>query len=733
MVNFKRRTARQASCRDARSGVFGSVAKALLTLPLLAPLMLAGCYGAGSSLQQVAAPVDDSARLSDGSDGRDWPGYGRTFGEQHYSPLTDINDSNIANLGIAWALELPPGPVATQPIAVDGVIYLATGLSVIRAVDAVSGKLLWTYDPKVGDVAGAKLRQGWGSRGIGYWHGKVYTGTIDGRLIAVDAKTGKEVWSAQTTDGESDGRYVTTAPRVMNGRVLIGHGGADSSNIRGYVVAYDAESGKELWRFYTVPGNPANGFEDKAQEMAAKTWYGEWWKYGGGANVWNAMSYDPETDTVFIGTGNGAPWNRKIRSEGKGDNLFVSSIVALDGRTGGYKWHYQTNPGESWDYNAVMDMHLATVVVDGRERKVLMQAPKNGFLYVLDRETGKLIAANKIVKVTWASSIDLTTGRPVQDPDSWYPDGKNFELWPSFTGAHSAPPSAYDPRTGMMYIPTIEKGAVYHDRDTKIEGWKRAPLNAYDFGVNFSFTAKISDPLQNTSWLLAVDPLTGKQAWKVRTPHDMNGGLMVTAGNLVFQGQNDGMFSAYNTRNGALLWRIDAQAPVIGAPISFRANGRQYITVVAGMGSSASNVLAVGGATDLWDYQTQTRRLLTFAIGGKVRLPKPGPMKAAVPADPDYRSDPAVEEQGAAAYTLRCFGCHGPAALSGGGAPDLRKSAIPLSAEAFAGVVRDGLLRANGMPDFKEMDDQTREALRQYLRKRMNDLRQPEAGATTKH
>ena len=646
----------------------GDLARALI---VACPLLLAGCYEPNAGLPQAGVAQSDSTRLSDASDGKDWPAYGRTFGEQHFSPLTDINDSNVGSLGLAWALELPPGPVATQPIAVDGVIYMATGLSIVRAVDAVTGKLLWTYDPKVGEVAGAKLRQGWGARGIAYWQGKVFTGTVDGRLIAIDVKSGQAVWSAQTTDGDKDGRYITGAPRVMNGRVLIGHGGADSSDIRGYVAAYDADSGKELWRFYTVPGNPANGFEDKAQEMAAKTWAGEYWKYGGGANVWNAMSYDPETDTVFIGTGNGAPWNRKVRSAGVGDNLFICSIVAIDAKTGAYKWHYQVNPGESWDYNAVMDMHLAEVVIDGKPRKVLMQAPKNGFLYVLDRETGQLLAANKIAKVTWASSIDIKTGRPVQDPNSWYPDGKNFELWPSFTGAHSAPPSAYDPRNGVMFIPTIEKGAVYHDRDTNKENWKRAPLNAYDFAVNFSFTDKISDPLQNTSWLLAVDPVTGRPLWKVRTPHDMNGGLMATAGNLVFQGQNDGIFAAYESRSGRNLWRFDAQAPVIGAPITFTAGGRQYVTVVAGMGSSASNVLAIGGANDLWDYETQTRRLLTFAIGGTMKLPKPGPMKAAAPADPDYRADPAVEARGGRGSPPRCFGCHGPAAVARRRPPDL--------------------------------------------------------------
>jgi len=698
----------------------------LLGSALALPLLLAGCQRTPApetarTAQQVDAR-DDNALLADASDGRNWPAFGRTYGEQHFSPLSEINTGNVATLGLAWALDLPPAPSATQPIAVDGVIYMSSGLSIVRAVDALSGRLLWTYDPQVGAVAGTKLRQGWGNRGIAYWQGKVYTGTVDGRLIAVDAKTGAEVWSAQTTE-KDDGRYITGAPRILNGRVIIGHGGGDSADIRGYVSTYDAGSGKFLWRFYTVPGNPALGFEDKTQEMAATTWAGEWWKYGGGANVWSAISYDPETDTVFIGTGNGAPWNRRVRSAGEGDNLFVCSIVALDAKTGAYKWHYQVNPGESWDYNAAMDIQLATVEVDGQARKVLMQAPKNGFLYVIDRLNGKLLAANKIAKVTWAEKIDLATGRPVEDPGARYPDGRDFEMWPSFTGAHSATPSAYDPGTGMLYIPLIERGAIFNDRGVKRDGWKRMPDNAYDFAVSFNFTTKIEDPLHNTSWLLAVDPRTGRQAWKIPTPNHFNGGLMATAGRLVFQGQHDGLFNAYDAADGRRLWQFDAQAPVIGAPISYSVNGRQYVSVVAGMGTGASNVLAIGGIEAAFDYRSQPRRLLTFALGGTAVVPKVARGRTPAPPDPEFRSNPAAESAGGTVYAQRCFGCHGPAAISGGGSPDLRLSAVPQSAEAFASIVRDGALRANGMPDFSEMDDASREALRQYLRLRAEEFR----------
>ena len=695
------------------SFLFGAAAAGLL--------LLSGCGGNPAADPAELREKAMAVGLLEGADGDNWPAYGGTYGELHFSPLTEINQQNVAQLGLVSWLDLAPAPVATQPIAVDGVIYMSSGLSIVRAVDALSGKELWVYDPQVAEVGGAKLIQGWGNRGIAYWDGKVYTGTIDGRLIAVDARTGKEAWSVQTTL-PGDGRYITGAPRVMNGRVVIGHGGADSSDVRGYVTTYDAQTGKQLWRFFTVPGNPADGFENDAMKLAAKTWHGEWWKYGGGGNVWNAMSYDPDTDTLFIGTGNGAPWNRHIRSEGKGDNLFVCSIVALDGKTGAYKWHYQVNPGESWDYNAAMDMHLADVTIDGKVHKALVQAPKNGFLYVIDRNSGKLLAANKIAKVTWAKGIDLRTGRPIENPGIRFDKGQSFELWPSYTGAHSAPPSAFDPRTQVMYIPLIERGAIYHDRGIDPKTWKRAPDNAYDFGVNIDFSQPIKEPLHNTSYLAAFDPKTGKNLWKVKTPRSINGGLMVTAGDIVFQGQNDGLFIAYDSRSGKKLWSFDAQAPVIGAPITYRIKGRQYITVVAGMGTSVSNVLAVSGFGDLMGYRDQQRRVLTFALGGTAKLPAPPP-KSETPEDPDYKAEPTVEAQGATVYNTYCVGCHGLGGLSGGGAPKLTRSPVILSEEAFRSVVHEGALKANGMPPFAKLTDAQLAALRQYLRKSAHDAR----------
>lgn len=457
--------------------------------------------------------------LSDDSDGRDWAAFGRTFGEQHYSPLSEIDSGTVKRLGLAWFMDLGSGNSVTGPLAVDGVLYFATAYSLVHAVDAQTGRLLWRYDPKAIEVSGRKLRQGWGIRGIAWWDGKIYTGTQDGRLIALDAKAGTLVWSVMTTE-EDDLRFISGAPRVFAGKVIIGHGGADGGATRGYVSTYDADTGALLWRFHTVPGNPADGFESEAMEMAAKTWSGEWWKHGGGGTVWNAMTYDAESNSVYLGTGNGAPWNHKIRSEGKGDNLFLSSIVALDADSGAYKWHYQTNPAESWDFNAAMDMELADLTIDGKLRKVLMTAPKNGFFYVIDRTNGKLISAKPFVKVTWAKEIDIESGRPVEDPGARYPDGSSFNMAPGPMGAHTWLPMSYSPISGLVYLPTIELSTNFSDTGITAETWTRTPGNAVDGALNAAF------PLDETgaSFLVAWNPVTQKPDWKIPTPGYWNGG-----------------------------------------------------------------------------------------------------------------------------------------------------------------------------------------------------------------
>jgi quinohemoprotein ethanol dehydrogenase len=689
----------------------------MLRVALPCGLLVALCLSSPALQAADGGAAAAAADLLDSADGGDWPGYGRSYGEQHYSPLGDVNTETISRLKLAWWLDLPIGPSTTAPVEVDGVIYFARGYSVVNAVDAVSGKLLWTYDPDVAAASGQKLRTNWGSRGIAWWNGKVYTGTADGRLIAINAKTGVPVWSVLTI-GKDDQRYITGAPRVFDGKVAIGHGGADFGAVRGYVTTYDAETGKQLWRFYTVPGDPAKGFENKAMAMAAKTWSGQWWKYGGGGTVWNAMTYDPETDSLLIGTGNGAPWNHRVRSRGKGDNLFLCSIVALDARTGAYKWHYQINPAESWDFNAAMDIELADLEIDGKRRKVAMTAPKNGFYYVIDRITGKLISAEPFATVTWAKKIDLSTGRPVEDPRIRFPNGTTFVMRPTPVGAHSWQPMAYSPKAGLAFIPTIELASPFNDVGVNPETWQRGPGVNLDNAETFSYVLDGSIPDSGTSLLQAWDPVGQKQVWRVPTPAMINGGVLATAGDLVFQGQVDGRFNAYAAGSGKPLWSFDAQNAIAGTPISYRAGGRQYITILTGYGTVAAIFGPLLTKYNL-DYRTQKRRVLTFVLDGTAVLPTPlTPVKADPLPDPTFQIDTARADRGTIGYGMRCGICHGLDAVAGGNAPDLRMSPVPLDSDAFAAVVQGGSLISAGMPGFSDLSDADREDIRQYIRTR---------------
>ena len=680
--------------------------------------ILLGCNSTSRQENDAARkPEPWEQQLDDASNGDDWPAFGRTYGEQHYSPLTDINLDNVKDLGLVWSVDLPPGNPATGPIEVGGTVYLASGYSVVRAIDVETGKVKWTYDPKAPEASGIRLRQGWGSRGIAYWNHKVITATQDGRLIALDENSGQPVWSVQTLpDGAP--MFISGPPRVFDGKVIIGNAGSDESAVRGFVTAFDADSGRPLWKFFTVPGNPANGFEDEAQEMAAKTWSGDWWKYGGGGSVWNAITYDKANDQILIGTGNGAPWNHKIRSMGKGDNLFVCSIVALDAKTGKYKWHYQVNPGESWDFNAAMDMELADLVIDGKPRQVVMTAPKNGFFYVIDRKDGKLISAEPFVDVTWAKGIDIKSGRPIENPGVRYESGKTT-FRPTPLGAHSWMPMAYNPQTKLTYIPAIDLQATFDDTGITRENFEFAGGMGLSPGVGYSIDAGGKSV---TGWLIAWDPVAQKARWKLPMETHGNGGIMTTAGQLVFQGRPDGGFSAYDATNGKRVWNFDARAGVVAPPISYRHKGRQYVTVVAGIGTSVGLFGPMFAQYGI-DYRTQARRVLTFAIGGKEQLPPRTPYRATAFNDPDFKLDPALAERGEGIFGGRCAVCHGTGAIAGGTAPDLRGSAAVADPDTFRQIVKEGALVANGMPQFGEFHPDQIEALRHYLRSRAAILR----------
>jgi quinohemoprotein ethanol dehydrogenase len=676
-------------------------------------LILAICIGSSDADSRVSA---DDPQFNDAGNGTNWPGYGRTYDESHFSPLDQINVGNVDRLGLKWSFDVTePGGTVGAPLAVDGILYFPVGHSIIHAMSAETGRLLWTYDPKVGEVAGPKLRLGWGSRGIAYWNGKIFTGTQDGRVIAIDARTGKEIWTAHTLK-PGDGLAITGAPRVFVGKVIIGNGGADYSAVRGYVTAYDTETGKQLWRFYTVPGDPAKGFENKAMEMAAKTWTGELWKHGGGGTAWNASTYDPEFDRIYIGTGNGSPWNAKIRSPSGGDNLFLCSIVALDAKTGKYVWHYQVNPAESWDWNAAMDIALATLEIAGKPRKVLMQAPKNGFFYVIDRETGNLISAEPFAEQNWAKRIDLQTGRPVENPEIRMFDGKH-PMWPSgAAGAHSWEPMAYSPKTKLVYIPTTELSETMNDLEINLKTWKRGEGLNLDKSFQPLEFGPVPKMANNFGHLQAFDPVKQRRVWSVPLGAPLNGGVAATGGNLVFQGNMKGRFVAYAADTGKVLWDYDAQTGIIGQPITYLVKGKQYVTVLSGVSATPGMMAGLGGVP-IWDYRTQKRRVLAFVLDGKASLPPvQKPTAASQLKVLGFPVEGTLALQGAGVYQEKCMMCHGISLRAGGSAPDLRQSPAAADEAVFSKIVRGGILKDSGMPQF-DLSDAQLKALRNYIGK----------------
>ncbi|AYW41086.1 MULTISPECIES: PQQ-dependent dehydrogenase, methanol/ethanol family [Pseudomonas aeruginosa group] len=662
-----------------------------------------------ASLSQ-AAQVNQATIVASEKDGSQWLSHGRTYDEQRFSPLQQITDQNASKLGLAWYLDLDNhrGLEAT-PLFSDGVLYASLSWSRVVAIDVKSGKLLWTFDPQIDRGKARDACCDAVNRGVALWQGKVYVGTLDGRLIALDSKSGHQVWSQQTTDN-SKPYTITGAPRVVKGKVIIGTSGAEYG-VRGYFSAYDAESGSMVWRFYTVPGDPAKPYEHPELAEAAKTWKGDqYWKLGGGGTVWDGMAYDPELDLLYVGTGNGSPWNRELRSPGGGDNLYLSSILAVRPDSGKLAWHYQVTPGDTWDFTATQQLTLATLEIQGQQRKVIMQAPKNGFFYVLDRESGKLLSAEKFGKVTWAERIDLATGRPVEAPGVRY-EKEPIVMWPSPFGAHNWHSMSYNPRTGLVYIPYQEIPGVYRN-----EGKDFKVRNGFNTGAGFSDATEI--PREAVSGaLLAWDPVKQKEAWRVPYSYYWNGGTLSTAGNLVFQGTADGKFIAYSADKGKQLWSFEAQTGIVAAPISYRFEGEQYVAVMAGWGGVAP--LIGGDAANAPGVSNQSR-LLVFKLDGKASLP-PQPKKVAVTNNRVPQPVTASPEDLAAGQQLYgnyCSVCHGVGAVSGGLVPDLRKSDESRRG-IFSMIVLDGALRPLGMPSFKDsLTPEDVEKIKQYVMSR---------------
>lgn len=687
-------------------------------------LALSGC-----APKSHEAPEVDAKRLSAAeTDAGNWMSYGRTYKEQRYSPLKQIDPRNVEALGLAWYADFPddgtPRGLEATPLVIDGVLYTTTAYSRVFAFDATTGQALWSYDPKVPKDWVVKACCGPHNRGVAAWKGKIYVGTLDGRLVALDAKSGKPVWSTVTIDPEKP-YTITGAPRVVKGKVLIGNGGAEFG-VRGYVSAYDAETGALAWRFHTVPGDPSEPFENETMKMAAATWSGEWWTLGGGGTVWDAIVYDPELDLLYIGVGNGTPWDRGLRSAGEGDNLFLSSIVALKPDTGDYVWHYQTTPGDEWDFTATQPIILADLEIGGKPRKVLMQAPKNGFFYVLDRRSGELISAEPFVPVTWAEGVDPSTGRPIVNPAARY--SRTGETWigsPGPLGAHSWHPMAYSPDSGLVYIPANDTTFIYvPDPD-----WKPSDMG-YNVGVSFAAMSMPQDPKIKPQvlaqakagakgYLLAWDPVAQKEVWRVPHASPSNGGVLTTAGQLVAQGNVSGRFELYDALSGETLWSFDAQTAVMGGPISYAVDGEQYIAVTAGR--DGVQFLAPGELGIVTGEERTISRLLVFKLGGSAELP-PLPPKVEKPLNPPpLEADAATVQHGFELYSRYCGTCHGDAAVSAGVVPDLRYSPY-LHGDAFDAVVLDGALAARGMASFAPVfDGADADAVQAYLIQRAHE------------
>jgi quinohemoprotein ethanol dehydrogenase len=662
----------------------------------LVAVFICACTGSMRSTETVV----DGRAITDERHGTNWLSSGRTYAEHHFSPLADISTANVKQLGLAWFLDLPrQGPLQATPLAVDGVLYFSGVNGKVFSVNASNGRLLWEFDPDLARHAPNRRSVLFGSnRGVALWRGKVYVGTVDGRLVALNSRTGQVVWSRQTFDEPNALKIISGAPRVFNGKVIIGHAGERGT--RGYVTTYDAESGEQLWRFYTVPGDPAKGFENTAMEMAAKSWNGEWWKLGGNATVWDTIVYDPDFNRVYFGTANGTPVNANVRGSGGGDNLFVASIVAVDADTGNYVWHYQINPGESWEYDATQQIVLADLTIGGNPRKVLMQASKNGFFYVIDRGTGTVISAEKIGKVTWAERIDLKTGHPVEAQGIRYKDDPVL-IWPSSLGAHNWQRMSFNLDTGLVYIPTMKLGMLI------------GPKTA-DFSPR--------DPDDGTGALLAWDPIEQKKRWEVHYPDSFwNGGTLTTRGNLVFHGTGRGQLIAYDARTGDRLWSFYAGLGINAAPMTYAVDGTQYVSVLVGYGGTAN----VAKVCDYgWHYNEQPRRLLTFALEKKMPLPPGRPPRFNVNAinDPAFVIDLKQAAEGAQIYNYNCGLCHGRNLENiGSFAPDLRESALSMNWEAFKTVLHGGALAAAGMPKFEDLSDKDMHAIYMYIRQRARE------------
>lgn len=692
-------------------------------------LVLSAC--SGTETTDPAPTPPDTTTFADVTDGRlnaaaatpeEWLSYGFDREETRHSPLVGITTENVADLGVAWTYDLATSRgVESTPIVIDGVMYVTSAWSVVYALDAKTGEELWVYDPGVDRAVGVNACCDVVNRGVAVYDGKVYVGVIDGRVEALDAKTGDVVWSQITVD-QSKPYTITGAPRVVDGKVLIGNGGAELG-VRGYLNALDAQTGELVWRFYTVPSadkQPDGAASDSAFEQVGNVTWGDtgaWKTDGGGGTVWDSIIYDQVNDTVIFGVGNGSPWNQTLRDPSGLDNLFLSSIVAVDADTGAYKWHFQTTPGDNWDYTATQTLIIATLPVgdNGEDRRVVMQAPKNGFFYVIDAETGEFISGNNYVPMNWATGL-TDEGRPIEVPDARYAEIP-FLQSPGPLGGHNWHPMAFNPDVGLAYIPAQEIPQAYAT-DPRFQDNSSKWNTGADFaaGVPQVLPGEVAKFLRSglKGRLIAWDPIAQEPRWTVEHAGPWNGGVLSTAGGVVFQGKLNGEFSAYDAATGDELWTADVKSGAASGPGTFEIDGEQYVTITTGWGSAY--LLTAGALAAPEAVPPTVGKVVTFKLGAsEVIADIDFPMIEPTPKAEEFGTDVQLAD-GLVHYARNCTVCHGPFAASAGILPDLRWSAYTSSPEAWKGVVIDGNLQSIGMVSFADvLTEEEAEAIRAYV------------------
>ena len=652
---------------------------------------------------------------------KDWLSLGGNYLMQHYSPLDQVNSDNVNELGFAWEYDarspigrVPRGLEAT-PIVVDGFMYTSGAWGFVYALDAKTGQELWRYDPEVDASYARRACCDVVNRGVAVWEDKVYVGSLDGYLTCLDAKSGAVLWRNDTFTDRSKSYTITGPPQVAGNIVMIGNSGGEFG-VRGYITAYDLQSGELKWRFYLVPGDPKNGFEHPEMEMASKTWDpNSSWEAGGGGTSWGESAYDPELNLLYIGTGNSTPYPIWYRSPSGGDNLFLVSILAINPNNGKLVWHYQTTPGEIWDYTATMNIVLADLEIEGKPRKVLMQAPKNGFFYVLDRATGELLSAEKYTRVNWASHIDMESGRPVlTEQGQWYKDEPKL-VYPTLNGGHNWQPMSFNPHTGLVYIPEHNLPMVYKTIDS-VDWEAHRYSTGLDYSQLFNFSSvidqvKVAEDTLYSESLLAWDPIAQKAAWKVKNGAP-DGGTLSTP-DLVFQGTRTGYLKIYDARTGDKLKEIFTGTGIMASPTTYSIDGEQYIAVMAGYGGAP--VLSYPGDAVIWKHQNYGRILAFKLGGGETPIPEKTE-KIETPEPPELEYSDAMVNTGGHLYEKYCNICHGG---FGDGHqsqhPDLAKM-NKATHKLFKEIVLGGLYSNNGMASFaNSLSEQDVESIQQYL------------------